>query len=611
VSPAANAALAFMQNGSVKLFQMALADRSAVDRSLTARMAKDVFRTLLRDPTPSDWANDPLESMSTLVFPHLPYFERWFDLALDSKEQDGRLALEVADLAKRHKFLSSQEFGGRLLNLRWLLESPPDALAQSVALQRQTLLTQFPAYEKLSQQARALQEELGRLPLVPSEPAANKQQAAKFLELDKVCRDQEIMIKVMAVRRTAADLLFPPARAMDDVQKQLPSGHALLTFSIGSRGSVGFLMTNDKFGYWPVAAPAEVVKKLSTLLQAMGNYDDAKVQTAADLAGDAWREPSRELLDILAHESKASIPYGFTELIIVPDGYTWYVPFEALCASPQGAPSKPLIEQVRIRYAPTVGLAIGDKRPRLETGRSLVSVGRLHVGDDEGVAEGAFAELKRAVPQAEMLRLRGMRMSPAGGLVTALVDRLIVYADLAPPTNGPLQWAPLTGDKTGQGGMLADWQRLPLDGPEQIALPGFHTPAETGLKKVQLADAGNELFQATTGLMAAGARTVLISRWRPAGQTSYDLVREFMQELPYVSASQSWQRSVLLARQTPITPEAEPRVKLDGSNTPPRADHPFFWGGYLVIDTGTEPPPAVTAEKANDAAAKEAPKGGE
>jgi hypothetical protein len=316
------------------------------------------------------------------------------------------------------------------------------------------------------------------------------------------------------------------------------------------------------------------------------------------------------LLDILTKESKASIPYGFTELIIVPDGYTWYVPFDALAASPQGAPPKPLIEQVRIRYAPTIGLAVGDKRPRLETGRSLVSVGRLHVGDEDAVAEDAFAELKRAVPQAEMLKLRGLRMSAVGGLVTSLIDRLIVYADVAPATTGPLQWAPLTGDKTGQGGTLADWQRLPLDGPEQIALPGFHTPAETGLKKLQLADAGNELFQATTGLMAAGARTVLISRWRPAGRTSYDLVREFMQELPYVSASQSWQRSVLLARQTQITPESEPRVKLDGSDMPPRADHPFFWGGYLVIDTGSEPPAAVTAEKAKDAAAKDEPKGG-
>jgi len=607
---AVNTALTYMKDGSVKLFQMGLADRSTLDRSLTARAAKDVFKTLLRDPTPADWAHDPLESLSTLVFPHLQYFERWFDLAIESKDQDGRLALEITDLAKRHKFLSQQELGGRLLNLRWLLESPPDSLAQGPGSQRQTLLTQFPNYEKLSNQARALLEELNRMPLVIADPKASKDQATKLVDLDKVTRDQEVMLKVMAVRRSPTDLVFPPARAIEEVQKQLPAGHAVLSFTIGSRGSVAFLMTNDKFGYWPIPAPAEVVKRLSALLQAMGNYDENKVLTAADLESDSWREPSRELLDVLTRDSKAEIPYGFTELIIVPDHYTWYVPFEALCASAQGAPPKPLVEQVRVRYAPTIGLAVGDKRPRLESGRALVSVGRLHVGDDDETAEGAFAELTRSLPQAEMLKLRGLKMAPSGGLLASLVDRLIVYADIMPAPGGPLQWAPLTGDKAGQGGSLADWLRLPLDGPEQIALPGFHTAAESGLKKLQLADAGNELFQATTGLMAAGARTILISRWRPAGRTSYDLVREFMQELPYVAASQAWRRSVLLARQAPIAPESEPRVRLDGTATPPKAEHPFFWGGFLVVDTGTEPTAAATAEKTADPAAKPAPKGG-
>jgi hypothetical protein len=607
---AVNAALAFMQNGSVKLFQMYLADRSWQDRSLTARMTKDVFRFLLRDPTPADWADDPLESLSTLVFPHLQYFERWFDLAIENKDQDGRLALEITDLARRHRFLSQQELGGRLLNLRWLLESPLNSLSQQAALQRQTLLTQFPAYEKLSQESQSLREELNRMPLVPADTKAVKDQAAKFLDLDKVTRDQEMLLKVMAVRRSAADLLFPPARSMEDVQKQIPDGHVLLTFSIGSRSSYGFLMSNNKFGYWTLPAPQEVVKKLGVLLQGMGNYDESKVQTAADLASDSWRNLSRELLDNLTKDSQANLPYGFTELIIVPDHYTWYVPFDALCASPQGAPAKPLIEQIKIRYAPTIGLAIGDNRPRLESGRSLVAVGRLHVGDEDQVAEGAFAELLRALPQAEMLKLRGLKMPPAGVLLASLVDRLIIYADIAQPTTGPMQWSPLTGDKAGMGGTLSDWQRLPLDGPEQVAIPGFHTPCETGLKKLQLAEAGNDLFQATTGLMASGARTVLISRWRPAGRTSYDLVREFMQELPYVSAAQSWQRSVLLARQAQIAPESEPRVRLDGTAVPPRADHPFFWGGYLVVDTGTQPTPAATAEKAPDEGPKPAPKGG-
>ena len=44
--------------------------------------------------------------------------------------------------------------------------------------------------------------------------------------------------------------------------------------------------------------------------------------------------------------------------------------------------------------------------------------------------------------------------------------------------------------------------------------------------------------------MSTGVRTILISRWRPAGQSSFDLVREFAQEVPHTSAAEAWQRAV-------------------------------------------------------------------
>jgi hypothetical protein len=129
-------------------------------------------------------------------------------------------------------------------------------------------------------------------------------------------------------------------------------------------------------------------------------------------------------------------------------------------------------------------------------------------------------------------------------------------------------------------------------------LPGFHSAAEdvNNFKKGLALDAGNELYLTVMNLMASGARTVLISRWRPGGRTSYDLVREFMQELPYESATKSWQRAVALSMQTPIALDAEPRIRLEGTDAPPEARHPFFWAAYMVVDTGTEP--AVAASDA-------------
>jgi len=86
--------------------------------------------------------------------------------------------------------------------------------------------------------------------------------------------------------------------------------------------------------------------------------------------------------------------------------------------------------------------------------------------------------------------------------------------------------------------------------------------------------------------MASGARTVLLSRWRTGGQTSCDLMREFAQELPHAEPSEAWQRAVFLAANTPLNLDAEPRIKPTAGEEVPKATHPFFWAGYLLVDTG-------------------------
>jgi hypothetical protein len=84
------------------------------------------------------------------------------------------------------------------------------------------------------------------------------------------------------------------------------------------------------------------------------------------------------------------------------------------------------------------------------------------------------------------------------------------------------------------------------------------------------------------------------------------LVREFVQELQgdtATSADVAWQRSILLARETPLDASQEPRLKrLDESIEPPGADHPFFWAGYMLVDTGTQP-----GQESNDQPPDDAP----
>jgi hypothetical protein len=93
--------------------------------------------------------------------------------------------------------------------------------------------------------------------------------------------------------------------------------------------------------------------------------------------------------------------------------------------------------------------------------------------------------------------------------------------------------------------------------------------------------------------MSAGAETALLSRWRVGGQSALDLVREFAQELPHTSAADAWQRSVQLLGESPIDPANEIRVKVGKNPVEIKGSHPFFWAGYLVVDSGWRPEAAA------------------
>ena len=67
--------------------------------------------------------------------PHGLIFEHWFEAAVARKDHE--LAIEVADRARRHRFLCSLPFGGRLESLRWVLEGPKELLPPPAILQRQ------------------------------------------------------------------------------------------------------------------------------------------------------------------------------------------------------------------------------------------------------------------------------------------------------------------------------------------------------------------------------------------------------------------------------------------------------------------------------------------
>jgi CHAT domain-containing protein/tetratricopeptide (TPR) repeat protein len=588
-------AMTFMQLGSRWLFQLGRLDRHAlagnisINSSLTPRAAMDMYEFLLRDPTSLDWALRPMEALAYLKTPHPQSYEHWFLIAVSRKDQDR--ALEIADLSRRHRFHSSLQFGGRLLSLRTILEAPDQELPRELLLERQNLRTEYATYEAMSQQAAQIRRELKAIPLTAPDQDTSFKQRKLFEQWQQASDKQEALLREIAVRRDAASLVFPPVRPLKQIREALPEGHAILAFYRAKGEIYGFLLNRDDYALWRLPS-AKLSRSLVTALRDMGQYDGNRQFTVEELADQKWKESSRTLLRTILEGSRADLATEFPELVIIPDDVLWYVPFETLQVEVNGQ-LRPLIDRFRIRYMPTVSLAMQSGAPSGDSPgtQTHVALGRLFMRDDGSLSRTAFERIAQAVPRT--IEFPSSPLPAPTSLLAPLVTNLIVLDDIRPAQGDPYAWSPLQAERGRPGNTLADWLSLPLGGPAVVMLPGYHTPAEDTLKSAPAAAPGQDMFLAVCGLMATGTRTILLSRWRCGGQTSVGFVQEFAQELPHTTPADAYQRAVLVTAGSRLELDREPRVR-EARQAAPMANHPFFWGGFMLIDPGApDPAPAV------------------
>ncbi|HTN74379.1 MAG TPA: CHAT domain-containing protein [Pirellulaceae bacterium] len=579
---ALNLCMAFQKVGSRRLFQIGLADSLYMTQQIRVdRIAELLYDDVLREPTAADWLIDPMETMTVATTPHFASMEHWFEVAVKRKQAEK--AAEIADRIRRHRFYSTMPTGGRVLSLRWILEAPEEILPDPAKLQRRDLLAKFPKLAALSKEALNIQAQLAALPRIPADAAAAKAQGELFLKLAAASTLQELAISDIALRREPSDFIFPPLMDTKELQKRLRSDQLVLAYFTTTRYVVGFAITKDSCKMWQLNATGKIKEDMAALFKAWGHIEKNFTIASTELGKDEWKPIAARLLTQLSNGAKAEHFDNFKELIIVPDGLIWYIPFEALQLGEPGA-TFPLISKVRMRYAPTLGLALPDARVMPANAQSAIVAGRMFLKEDPTIPTEAAEELAKKLPGAYVTPAT---LTAPGSLYSALLDRLVVFDDVDDVERGPYDWAPLRSDKGKPAANLSQWALLPWRGPQQVILPGYHTPVENGLKK---GGTGDDIFLSVMGLMASGTRTVLLSRWRTGGQTGYDLTREFVQELPHTSAANAWQRSVQLITSAPLDISREPRLRA-GSDESLTADHPFFWAGYLLVDTGVDPAP--------------------
>jgi hypothetical protein len=592
-----NTALATHYNMSTSVMQLGITNKWFDDQVLRASAAVGIYSTLLNDPAPKSWAFHPLDTLALLKAPLDASYERWIVALGERKEKVA--AMEVADLAKRRRYFNALALGGRIASLRDTLESPENSLSPASRALRNDLLMRYPEYDDLAKEGEALQRQTRARWQPEMDKDAMQEVAHLWDDLAENMAEREQIVARLSLSRVPSEFHFPPALPAADLQANLQPGQALVVFHETSNGLLGFLMTEKGSTVWNCGPVGGISRDLAKFLTDLGNHDRNSSLDEKQLASTDWHESGQVVFQSLFEGSSLDIT-SLTELIVVPDGLVWYVPLNALPIK-RDDEVVPLTSIAKIRVVPTMGLAVGYAAQWRRVQHTSIVGEEIVPGEKDAERAVSLANLQAAMPQ--LIKVPTPPPVPTPVLATAL-DATVVLDEFDIERDEPLAWAPLPIGRANEENDLGAWLSLPRNGPQRLVYAGAHTIAENGGKtsrrRSNMSPPGSELFLASCSLISSGAQTVLLSRWKVGGQSTLEIVREFVQELPKNSAAEAWQRCIEVAKELPLEPALEPRVKLKEVTDLPTAAHPFFWAGYLLIDCGE---PLVDEPAADDAAA--------
>ena len=183
----------------------------------------------------------------------------------------------------------------------------------------------------------------------------------------------------------------------------------------------------------------------------LGNYSAKREMATTDLASGDWRDLSAKMYAKLFADARFDVG-NTTDLAIVPDGWLWYLPFEAL-----------------------VGAGVRSRRPCCSSGCRCIMgrrrrwrwaiggrfVGAAHAASwridwaAEAASAGDDATHRAAGGRGAGAGATGAAAGAAGYLLAPLLDGLVVLDDVEVGRNDPYDWSPLPKSR-GKGERLGD-----------------------------------------------------------------------------------------------------------------------------------------------------------
>lgn len=437
------------------------------------------------------------------------------------------------------------------------------------------------AEEKLQNEEQALVDTKAKL---LSRGASENERARVDQELRELRTRYETLQARINTSAKFTNLLRPNLDYESIKEKVTNSDTALLEYSLGSRNSFAWLVTQDGLKSYKLADKQTISNAADKLIHLLSvptiSLDqETQLQSAID-------EVSRLVLEPLAHDLRTS------RLIVVADGSLQYVPFQVLHSAANS--NEPLLSQVDIIDAPSASaLAIvkEERTNRQPAAKLLVGFGDAVFSSDyspkanrspspDATTERSNDSLKVKLPRLfnakrELRAISDLAGNDAAFYVEYDATRAnLLKVDLSQfrilhvVTHGKLD-----ADQPELSGLflsLVDAHDQPLDGfvgladvykmhapVDLVVLSACHTAGGKNLR-------GEGLIGLTRGFMYAGASSVVASLWQVDDAATAELMKYFYTYL----------------LQDGMTPPAALRAAQNKIRAQPKWRSPYYWAGF-------------------------------
>jgi hypothetical protein len=524
-----------------RVYQLGLI-RQAIGTSLGGATSDKLLKDYCDDPPADVWRRDAVDALATVMLDRSIAHAARVNLA--ASQGYAEPLLQAADAMLAARFQQRLPLGGRIAQVRTIARADDKLLDKD-------------AIEFRDKAGRGMKE-VRAAALAMAEPNALQVEVIEA----KAC--------AVALSRIHLPLVMPPLLDQKLPIAQLPKRTGLLTFVAVGNKLYATLASDGKVVMWPITGSSRLPSEIGRLLKAIGVGKSRGNRLPDD---QSWKELAVTLRRHLLPDEATISEASFDELIIVPDGPLWYLPFEIL---PMGDASSPLIaDKISVRYAATPGLALKSVAPPPISRAIGVAPDLFFAPRDPDTNELILQSILDVLN--DPVRMPKVVDTPTG-LLGNKIGHLVVAAPRTPHPKNQLLMSVAPYDQTNPFGTLAAWMRFPAEVPRSVMLVGFRTPLDVGQM-----GSGDEVFMTMCALNAAGVRSILLSRWAVGGESSAIVLRELLQELPFIGMNASWSRARTLLRRSELDPAAEPLLtKADHEREGLTGDEPLFWAGYIV-----------------------------